>query len=152
MEFIIEDRKKTIDLQLHPHIKLSQIIEKTTLLQKLQAIFESTTEPALSRHCTIANFENGSLIVLTDSATWSTKIRFLTPELIEKLIAHPEFLGLEKIKCLVRPNEMKKEEIFKNNLTLTAKNAHIIKAAAKAIKDKSLRDALLRLAQMQHPG
>ncbi len=145
MKFMLENKKTFVDLQHHAPIKLSQILVKINFLKRIQTSFEALVDSSLAQHCMIANFENNVLIVLTDSATWSTKIRFEAPELIKQLQSTPECATLKKIKCLVRPKEIKKQEKPQEKLKINAQNINLIRQTANNIKDENLREALLQL-------
>ncbi len=147
MEFYVDDKKSTCDLAHHSNVKLSDLLEKTQSLQKLQAIFNSFVTEALATHCIVANYEKETLVLLTDSASWSTKIRFTTPELLKQLKTTKPFSDIKKIKCKIRPKENESVQIKKRKLmNISPENARMIKTMANTIKDERLRKSLLNLA------
>ncbi len=148
MKFYSDDKQTTCGLQNHSNIKLSDLLEKSKALQNLQAIFNSFVDDALAKHCIVANYKKETLVLLTDSASWSTKIRFMEPTLLNQLKTNKIFAGIKKIKCKVRPKENEISYTKKHKLiVISDKNASMIKATAKTIKNKRLRESLMRLAK-----
>ena len=148
MEFYSDDKKHTCDLRQHHNVKLSYLLEKSKALQNLQNIFNSFVSAALIKHCIVANYKKETLVLLTDSASWSTKIRFMTPELLKQLKTTEPFTDIKKIKCKVRPKENEIAHVKKQNpITISAENARSIKTMANTIKDDRLRESLLKLAK-----
>ncbi|HLB57305.1 MAG TPA: DciA family protein, partial [Gammaproteobacteria bacterium] len=49
-------------------------------------------------HCRVMNVAHQTLILEADSATWATRVRYLTPTLLEQLSDH----SIKKIECRVR--------------------------------------------------
>lgn len=148
MEFYLDDKKSTCDLAHHTNVKLSFLLEKTQFLLKLQEIFNSFVTEALAQHCIVANYEKETLVLLTDSASWSTKIRFQTPELLKQLKTTKPFSEIKKIKCKIRPKENEIVHTQKQKpMNISDENAQTIKTIANTIKDERLRESLLKLAE-----
>lgn len=83
---------------------LSQIVRKVDQLAQLNRIVHQKLDPALAKHCRVANYRDGILILTTHSSTTGHLLRFAKSELLSTLRAMPEWCHLKAIKIHVRPN------------------------------------------------
>ena len=81
---------------------LQQIVQKTQQLQELNRKILNHLEEDVKAHCRVANLDNGVLTLSTDSAAWSTRIRYIVPELLNTLRNKEKMYGLCSIKCVVK--------------------------------------------------
>lgn len=123
--------------------------EKIKILQYLNLIWQQQIEMNLAQHTRVANYRENTLIIEADSPVWTTRLRFLIPDLINQLNQHFEFRHLKKIDWYIRPTEEKKlgAKIPKAKLKLTGQNADIIKETAQSITNQHLQQALRDLAK-----
>jgi hypothetical protein len=127
-----------------------------TLLSKLnqleqwnRALRECLThEPLLAEHCHIVNLSGHSLIALTDGAHWLTRIRFHIPELLPKLRNYPGLEHIRALCCRVEPTytPRTKQKLRRTPKKLSKKSAVAVATDAKKITDKTLREALEKIA------
>jgi hypothetical protein len=61
--------------------ELAAVTQQAERLLALQQIFEATAPPGLARHCRVANFKQGVLIILAANALLAAKLRQLIPSL-----------------------------------------------------------------------
>ena len=76
-----------------------------------------------------------------DSATWATKLRYQTPELIENLQRTHEFQSLKEIKCLVQPKNDESKKMTPK-LILSKKTRQLLQETSDGITDPELKTAL----------
>ena len=128
---------------------LATMQAKVKFLQQLNLIWQQRVEMNLAQHTRVANYRENTLIIEADSPVWTTRLRFLIPDLINQLTKHFEFRHLKKIDWYIRPTEEKKldTKISKAKLKLTEQNADIIKQTAQTITNTYLQQALRDLAK-----
>ncbi|MDR3492025.1 MAG: DciA family protein [Gammaproteobacteria bacterium] len=127
---------------------LNTLLAKIHQLNSLQQLLCESLDAKLAQHCQIANLENGSLIILTDSAIWATQIRFQAGDLLAKLRLHPLLHHLKNISCITRPAPVKQQEpAVKPMPRLSTHTAELIKNSADTIQHDKLKTALNKIAQ-----
>ncbi len=135
-------------LQHDPESVLAFIQNKVLQLTKLNKIWQIETANDLAKHSRIANFRDGYLIIECASAAWSTRLRYLLPDITEKLIKYPELRDLTHIEWNIQPLfHIPNSLLNVPPLELSSTSAKLLKNAAEHIKIKSLQKALLRIAQ-----
>ena len=82
---------------------LSQIVNKVEQLAKLNRIVHQKCNPELRKHCRVANYRDGILILTTHSSAVGHLLRFEKSELLTALRSLPEWCHLKSIKIHVRP-------------------------------------------------
>jgi hypothetical protein len=83
---------------------LSQIVNKVEQLAELNRIVHQKCNPELRKHCRVANYRDGILILTTHSSAIGHLLRFEKSELLTALRSLPEWCHLKSIKIHVRPN------------------------------------------------
>ncbi len=133
---------------------LSQIVNKVEQLAKLNRIVHQKCDPELRKHCKVANYRDGILILTTHSSAVGHLLRFEKSELLTTLRSLPEWCHLKSIKIHVRPNPpgseiapLAQEEPQSTALPLLpSRIAKDLKETALSINFPALQRALLRLA------
>jgi hypothetical protein len=95
----------------------------------------------------VANLRNKQLIILTESATWATLLRYEQGNILAQLHTFPKYQVIESIKVKVAPAEHAAEVLFRrpNKPNLSAQKA--IAGLAEDIEDEDLRASISRLAK-----
>ena len=126
--------------------QLKQLTDKANQLRDLNASLMSCVPPSLAEHVRLATVRDGCLVLQAEGSTWAAQLRFKTPEILEKLRAHPEFREVRsvRIRNVVEPRPK----------TVAPERRHMSQAAAAALRqeaqctpDVKLRAALERLAR-----
>lgn len=131
---------------------LSQIVHKVDQLAKLNRIVHQKCDPELAKHCRVANYRDGILVLTTNSPAMGHLLRFAKSTLLTELRSLPEWCHLKSIKIHVRPNPLDAKEISPtvNTLpkpTLPLRIAKDLKETALNISYQPLQQALLRLSE-----
>ena len=131
---------------------LHSLFERLKYLEKLVEILSGHLEPLLVRHSRVANFENGCLMIIAESAIWATRIRFQAPQLIPKLSAYPELYGLKSIECKVVPIVVQRALMAspyppRKMPEMNKETAEIVLEMASGIKEDKLRKVMERIAK-----
>ncbi len=127
--------------------ELPRLLQQAQRLQEFTQTLAEILPPSVGEHCRVGSVASDTVILVTDSPAWSTRLRFYTPE----ILAHfRQRLGLElrSVRIRVHSPEAPREapHPVSRRLILSPHSAEIIKQTALGISDPDLRQALLRLA------
>ena len=129
---------------------LKGLFQKVDQLREFNRIFAQYAEPGIVAHCKIANLQNNCLIVIVDSGSWATQLRFLIPDLLAKMRQHVCLAGLKSICCKTRPDPAFEKPRKRRNQgpmkQMSVATSEEILRSAKTIEDKKLREILERIA------
>jgi hypothetical protein len=114
---------------------------------ELVRVVRSILPPPLADHCLHASFDENTLVLVTASPVWATRLRFFAPELLRSL---PESWGYAA-SCRIRiqpssePHRERGAESRSSRLTQSTV-AHLLDAA-ESVKDEEIAAAFRRLAK-----
>jgi len=101
----------------------------------------------LSEHALYCVLTNKKLSLYTDSAVWSSQLRFYHQTILQALLrTHNGIIETLQIKIIPQTNEAKVEHQDLKKLP-SPENINFILAQAEQQNDKALKNALLRLAK-----
>lgn len=126
----------------------SALISKSHELEQLTSILGSELPPETSGHYHVTDLDNSTLVIITDSPVWTTKLRQLGPSIIQTL-TEKTGKNLQHVRIISRHGPIKAP--YQANQTvnriLSEKSGQQIAQSAKYIKDKGLKEALLKLSK-----
>lgn len=139
------------DILQAPNNQLSSLIAKVNQLNQLNQSLSKILDAKLASHCQITNLEKGILTILVDNSSWGTKIRYASPNILNKMHQKDVFSKVKSIKCIVRPkrHERTKTKQSDQKLNISAENAQILRSVANGVKDEKLREALRKLSEIK---
>ena len=99
---------------------LGQLLAHARILNRLDQILTSILDPALSPHCQVAEYRNHCLILVCSNATFATRLRMISQQLLDSFREEGEF-GIERIKIRIAPVNRPQPEVRKQrNLSSAA--------------------------------
>ena len=135
---------------------LSNILAAADYLRRLEQIVTKYLPDAFKQHCRISSYDCGKLIILCDSASWSSKFRFHAKHLNTKLRHHHEFSGLIEISALTNLRALSLASTYRRKPSkakkISVENKSLLLETAKIESDQKLSDALRRLAEHAGPS
>ena len=136
--------KQTSSLLKNPLFREISIQAKQKLSQftAIESTIVANIPQQFSKCFKILNYENNVLILEVNSV-WLTWIKGQEQSLLKILNSK---YGVEKIKWRNNPNPHIEEVKPRNEVKISPKSAKIVADVAKSIKNKKLKDALLKLA------
>ena len=81
---------------------LGRLLAHARVLDRLDQILTSILDPNLSCHCQVAEFRDHCLILLCSNATFATRIRMISPQLLESFREEGDF-GIARIEIRIAP-------------------------------------------------
>lgn len=78
--------------------KLDSIIKRAASLEKLNTMFQNALNSELAKHCYLVEFDENSITLIVDNASWATALRYATPDIINTLRTKSTFKALKNIR------------------------------------------------------
>lgn len=126
---------------------LSRLLQRARQLQQLTDTLSAILPQAVYGHCHVGNVSGDTLVLITDSPAWSTRLRFHAPAILEHL-KETHGLALHRVRIRVHPSERPRQiKRAARNPTLGPESAALLRQTAQGISDPGLKQALLRLAR-----
>lgn len=125
---------------------LGKILNKASYLKHLETILQQHLPEELKTAYRVANYQQQQLILLTSSAGYLTRMRFLQATLIQAL--KKELPGLQRIEVKVRPEPPAKRQQSHSRTISNHSRANLGKLAEQ-VDHPRLKAILQRLGQDQ---
>lgn len=129
---------------------LGELMARADRLVRLGRIFRAYLPPHLHDHAVLIQLDQEGWIVHTDSSSWATRLRY-TLHSIRQALGQQLGIPLPKPRIQVVPAALPSPS-RRPRLTLTARNAGLLEAAARNLSDARLSAALQRLAAHVGPA
>jgi len=145
---------KPINEQINPKfvIQAKKLAHFTQLLHSILPV-------ECRNHVEVANIRNQNLMLITDSPVWTTRLRQLSPQILqfirkntpnsennkEQIIHHVQIST--RYKTSDTDNQQSKTQKNKHKPQISEKTATMLSQSADSIQHKQLRSALLRIAR-----
>lgn len=101
----------------------AQILAHARVLDRLDHILASVLDATLTSHCQVAEFRNQCLILVCSNATFATRIRMISQQLLESF-REEGVAGIERIDIRIAPvNRPQPEARKQRNLSSAAVQA-----------------------------
>ena len=101
----------------------AQILAHARVLDRLDHIPSSILDATLTSHCQVAEFRNQCLILVCSNATFATRIRMISQQLLESF-REEGVAGIERIEIRIAPVNRPQPEVRKQrNLSSAAVQA-----------------------------
>lgn len=125
---------------------LATLYRHVSDLRELQNKLKTKLPSPVCDHFILANINEDTLTLHTDSSAWAARLRFLTPDILSAARQLCRLPPPQTIRIKVVPPTIETTTI-KRSINLSSKNAQLILETANTIADPVLRAALTRLAQ-----
>lgn len=138
--------KSMRDVMSGPRSGLRDIMDHAHNLEHLSSLLERHLASSLYTHCRVANYRDKTLVIVTDSPVWSTRLRYELPRLRSELRREPELRELRDIRIRIAPTAVHIPQEPPRPRPISSQSAAILRTVAETIPDNRLRAALLRLS------
>jgi hypothetical protein len=119
--------------------------EKIQQLIDLNKLWRAQLDPLLAEHCRVANLREKCLIIEVDSAAWVMRLRYLIPELLDRLRA-AGVTGIQAIEWYIQPPDFYDSiETTSKSLVLSEENKELLREAAQNVSSAALQQALNKI-------
>jgi hypothetical protein len=119
-------------------------LQLETLNQQVLALLPES----MQSHCFVGAFNKGALLLMVDSPAWASQLRYLVPELRDKLRSDGGLYQLTAIKIVIVTEKPPQEKpSLKKTIPLSTKARQAINDASQQCQDEALKQALFSLAR-----
>lgn len=134
---------KPFNRQLNP-----ALLSKSQQLAQLTSILSGDLPAETSGHYHVAGADHSTLVIITDSPVWTTRLRQLAPSIIEILSSKVKG-GIQHIRITSRHGSINapKQRLDAIERVLSEQSAQQVAQTAAHIKNKDLKAAMLKLAE-----
>ncbi|OGO94424.1 MAG: hypothetical protein A3F10_02775 [Coxiella sp. RIFCSPHIGHO2_12_FULL_42_15] len=136
----------SIEKVLRQERGLQPLCKKAEQIQCANHILAHLLSPPLQQHCQVANYENTTLTVRTNSAVWATQLRYQQRVILDALQQHPFFKLITDLKIRIYLPETSPPPRQRRTLQMTRSTSELIKNSADAVTHPDLKAALQRLS------
>lgn len=91
---------------------LGKLLAHARVLNRLDQILASILDPNLSCHCQVAELRDHCLILACSNATFATRLRMISPQLLESFREEGDF-EIERIEIRIAPVNRPQPEVRK---------------------------------------
>lgn len=126
---------------------LTSLAQSITEHQQLLNFIQSLLPKSMAPHCLAAVRNGTSLTLFVDSSAWSSRVRYLTAELLRSLNNHTPKITHIKIRIIPLVGKLKANMPKRHPTAPSLEEAKQIENTADFIEDPALSAALRRLAQ-----
>jgi hypothetical protein len=110
------------------------------------ALKEILVEPLKSR-VSVARASAETLTLVAESPTWSSRVRYLTPQILDHLRSRLDNPRLNRVQIVTRPTDRPADPPRRARPRLSGRSAALIESVARATDNPALSGALMRLAR-----
>jgi hypothetical protein len=95
--------KSFSQLMANPSGVLSRLYQHGQMLKRLDKLFKASVPIPLNQHCHVVNLRETILVVHTDSSLWATRLRYMTPSLMQQWQRDRAMPTIDQVLVRVRP-------------------------------------------------
>ena len=135
---------KLFSQQLNP-----ALTSKSHQLEQLTLILNSELPAETSGHYHVTGTDNSTLVIITDSPVWTTRLRQLGPSIIQIINKETENKDFQHVRINSRHGSIKApyHAPLTINRVFSEKSGQQVAQTAEHIRDKELKEALLKLSK-----
>lgn len=131
---------------------LDGVIRRGRQLQGLNTLISELLGSELAAHCQLANIRDKTLILTADSAAWATRVRYMAPQLLQKLRSDERLNGIDSVHVKITPPVSPADTSHSiRRASISASASECLSQCAEGIEDPQLSAALRHLAKRKRP-
>lgn len=128
---------------------LAGLLKRSKEITALSEALAKFLPEALISHYQVLNIEQDTAVLIVDSAAFSTRLRYLMPDLLKELHKISHLSHIDNIYCRVMPKTFEKSaEVIKKIVEpLSSETQDLLEKTAENIKHPKLKAALSKLGK-----
>lgn len=125
-----------------------RLISQAKRLDQLTLLLQQALPPETFGHYHVANMRKQTLVIITDSPVWTTRLRQLAPAILG-ILSHNAIKSVQHVQVSSRVHYKPARPPIKPTIKreLSAASSRQIEDSASCIKDENLKSALQKLAR-----
>jgi hypothetical protein len=145
-EYAMPVRLQKIDRILSAESELQPLVAKARDLRAFAGLLDGFLPPDLSRQIRVANFRDGEMALIAANASAASKLRLLSPTLLDFL--SKERLQVKSVSIRVQPNPSRETIVAPHKrVTLSTATLESLRALYAGMKASPAREALRALLE-----
>lgn len=128
----------------------SKILARSENLQALTYLLTQNLPLECSGHFQVANIRHGTLVLVTESPVWTTRLRQLSAEILRLLRHHSHPMQHVEIKTrlqampVLEPRDINHSAVQRH---LSQSASQLLETVSSSVEDEALKNALLKLSR-----
>lgn len=132
--------------------QINDLLKHANKLKVADTLLQRYLPVPLAGHVHVGNIKDNTLILLTDSAALSTRLQFITTEVLDYMRNTGGLAMLDRIKVRTKFTPSKKILQKRSANRLSEANAELLNSVAMNIGDERLEAALMQIAKNRKPA
>ncbi|HZE10508.1 MAG TPA: DUF721 domain-containing protein [Burkholderiales bacterium] len=125
---------------------IAALMPQAERLIELREILSSLLPESLARHCSVANYRQGRVVVFASNGATAAKLKLMLPSLLEQLSGRAtEVTGLEVLVQALEPEH----QVIEKTAKMSPEAASELAGLSEQLPDSELKTALTRIV-FQH--
>jgi hypothetical protein len=143
---------KPLNEQINP-----KFVKQAQVLSQYAHLIQICLPVETFKHVNVANIRDGSLVLVTDSPVWSTRLRHMIPQMLQTIRDNSLHLsGIQpvhqiqiKTRYQAQPAAGNKHgsELKKHQRRASLSTTRLLASSASAVSDEKLKKSLLKLSE-----
>ena len=126
---------------------IAELCKKANAIQKINQKLKKCLDPSLHHHFELANIKTDSAVILVDSSTWATRLRYNIPAILDALNNQLNFTSIKTVRIKVKTIIPETSSTPKKSISLSKSSAKILRNVADNLSDPQLRDCFIKLSK-----
>lgn len=144
--------KKNISLPVSKLFKdkslsINELCQKASLIQKVEQKLKKCLDPSLHDYFELANIKTDSVVILVNSPTWATRLRYNIPAILDALNNQLNFTTIKTVRIKVKTLIPEPSAKTENKICLSESSAQILRNVADNFNDSELRECFIKLSK-----
>jgi hypothetical protein len=128
-------------------LSIAELCQKANLIQRVDQKLKKCLDPSLHDHFELANIKTDSVVILVNSSTWATRLRYNIPAILDALNNQLNFTTIKTVRIKVKTLIPETSNKAENKISLSESSAQILLDVADSFNDPELKDCFLKLSK-----
>ena len=135
------------------HKLIQNCRQKSKKIEPIQEFIFSFLDPDIAQEFVVASSDKDHIVLLVNSPAWATKIRYLTPLMLDNFAQHSQLNWIKKIDIKVaKQNQSKVQGPVIKSVRPSEQVCRHLDTVAESLTDRDLAAALKRIADKNRKG
>ena len=143
----MDEAKSIADLLRSSSGPLGRLVANAARLDEATRALRAGLAPPLDQHVSVAGLGPTTLVVVTDSPAWASRLRYQSESILNHICAALATPSLTRVQILVRPPEPGPLSDRAHRARLSSGSARLLASVSRDLEAGPLRRRLQRLAE-----
>lgn len=128
-------------------LPIAELCNKAHSIQEIDQKLKKCLDPSLHHHFQLANIKTDSVIILVNSSTWATRLRYNIPAILNALNNQLDFTSINTVRIKVKTKNSETLTKPRRQISLSNSSAQILRDVADNFSDPDLRECFIKLSK-----